>query len=407
MKLIKKIVKSIASIFLVLLVLLCVYTFIVTDIMKKDYVNVFGYTYFVVATGSMSGTIEVDDIILVKLDNDVKVGDIITYRNRDGDIITHRLIEKSGNRYIAQGDANNASDEPIGKEQIIGSVDMIVSPSFILKSIAIFLILFIFLALVNFDGIVKKYIVRDDTYNKELPDDLFTNPKRREEEPSSGLTVTISIDEMEDLEKAHEKEIAKEEDIEVLDFDEYLEEEPVSKKKNKQKKEKETIDLVVSILKCKKNHVAKARMNKKWLTRYQYVYKISHLLLHGGTEQFVSEVNNPPFKEIYDYDLEKVGLTETIRNRIYEMPVYVFLRILAYTILYNDDEMFDGVYKILKYKVMIDKDNYFKEIKKSDTYGLKQVKTLIDFMKKVSNKFDNKHVFELEKIEKMVKISNY
>ena len=33
----------------------------------QDYVNVFGYTYFVVASGSMSGTIEVDDIIFVKI----------------------------------------------------------------------------------------------------------------------------------------------------------------------------------------------------------------------------------------------------------------------------------------------------------------------------------------------------
>ena len=64
---VRKILKTIATSLLVVLVLLCVYTFVVTDIMKKDYVNVFGYTYFVVASGSMSGTIEVDDIIFVKL----------------------------------------------------------------------------------------------------------------------------------------------------------------------------------------------------------------------------------------------------------------------------------------------------------------------------------------------------
>ena len=64
-----------------------------TDILKKDYVNVFGYTYFVVATGSMSGTIEVDDIIFVKITKSVKINDIITFKNKDGDIITHRLIK--------------------------------------------------------------------------------------------------------------------------------------------------------------------------------------------------------------------------------------------------------------------------------------------------------------------------
>ena len=69
--------------------------------------------------------------------------------------------------------------------------------------------------------------------------------------------------------------------------------------------------------------------------------------------------------------------------------------------------MFDGIYKILKYKVLIDNENRFKTIKKADTYSIKQIKTLIEFMKKVSNRFDNKHVFELDKIERMIKIKSY
>jgi len=143
------------------------------------------------------------------------------------------------------------------------------------------------------------------------------------------------------------------------------------------------------------------------LTKYQYIYKLCLLTLQNNTEQLVKEIEEPPFKEIYDYDLEKVGLTETIRNRVYELPLYAVLRILTYAILYNDDEMFDGIYKILKYKVMIDKENNFRQISKSDSYSMKQIKTLIAFMQKVSNKFDNKNVFELQKIEKMVKIGNY
>ena len=37
----------------------------------------------------------------------------------------------------------------------------------------------------------------------------------------------------------------------------------------------------------------------------------------------------------------------------------------------------------------------------------KVINDLVDFMKKVSNQFDNKNVFELDKIERMVKIGNY
>jgi signal peptidase I len=94
MKLAKKIIKSIAYLLLGMLVTLCIYTFIMTDIMKEDYANVFGYTYFVVATGSMSGTIEVNDIVIVKLTNDVKLNDIITYKGQNDEFITHRLIKK-------------------------------------------------------------------------------------------------------------------------------------------------------------------------------------------------------------------------------------------------------------------------------------------------------------------------
>ena len=397
MKKVKDILKYVATGFLVLLVLLCVYTFIATDVLKKDYVNVFGYTYFVVASGSMSGTIEVDDVIFVRITKDVKTNDIITYKSKEGDLITHRLINKNGNTYITKGDVNNAVDDAVTQDQIIGKVKFILSPSFILKSLAVFLIVFILLALINFDKIIKKFIVKDEKVPIKIPDTIFASPKPVSEDTSTGLTVTISLEEMEKLKRSHEKETENE--IEVLDFDDYLVEEP-EKKKKRDAVEKETIDLVVSILKCKNNGNSKSKMNKKWLEKYQYVYKLCHLVLNGNVEQLVDEISKPKFTEIYDYDLNRVGLTEIIRNRVFEMPIYVFLRLLTYAILYNDDEMFDGIYKILRYKVMFDKDNLFRQIQKSDKNAIKQVKTLIDFMKKVSNKFDNKNVFNLDKIER-------
>ena len=404
MKKVKDILKYVATGFLVLLVLLCVYTFIATDVLKKDYVNVFGYTYFVVASGSMSGTIEVDDVIFVRITKDVNTNDIITYKSKEGDLITHRLINKNGNTYITKGDVNNAVDDAVTQDQIIGKVKFILSPSFILKSLAIFLIVFILLALINFDKIIKKFIVKDEKVPIKIPDTIFASPKPVSEDTSTGLTVTISLEEMEKLKRSHEKETENE--IEVLDFDDYLVEEP-EKKKKRDAVEKETIDLVVSILKCKNNGNSKSKMNKKWLEKYQYVYKLCHLVLNGNVEQLVDEISKPKFTEIYDYDLNRVGLTEIIRNRVFEMPIYVFLRLLTYAILYNDDEMFDGIYKILRYKVMFDKDNLFRQIQKSDKNAIKQVKTLIDFMKKVSNKFDNKNVFNLDKIERLAKIESY
>lgn len=405
---IRKLFKMIATAFLVILVLLCIYTFVVTDIMKKDYVNVFGYTYFVVASGSMSGSIEVDDIIFVKITKDVKTDDIITFIDEDGNLITHRLVNKNGEKYITKGDVNNVSDDPITSDQIVGKVALVVSPSFILKSIAIFLIIFILLALVNFDQVIKKYIVKTPTKkdSSKLPEDIFANPKKKYEEPSSGLTVTIDIGEVEQISKDNAEQAKESEEAEIFKCDDYFVFEPSTSKK-KYSSDKETIDLIISVLKCKSSNLASARMNKKWLTRYQYVYKLCLMLLYNDTQNLNDTITNPPFREIFDYDLDKSGLTETIRNRIYDLPIHLFLRALTYCILYNDDEMFDGIYKILKYKIAIDKDDTFKHIASTDRHSMQELKSLIAFMKNVSNRFDKKHVFDLDKIEKMVKINNY
>ena len=177
-----------------------------------------------------------------------------------------------------------------------------------------------------------------------------------------------------------------------------------SSSKKKHSTEKETIELVLSILKCKNNELVSARMNKKWVNRFQYVYTLSLLALYNNHEDFQEELLYPSFKEIYDYDLEKTGLTETIRNRIYDLPIYLFLRLLAYAILYNDDEMFDGIYKILKYKYSIDHEDVFKKVNRNDAG---EVRSLIAFMKTISEQYDKNHTFELDRIDRLIKIKNY
>ncbi len=410
----KKIFKSIACCFLALLVSLCLYTFIVTDIMKKDYVNVFGYTYFVVKTGSMSGTLEVDDVIIVKITKDTKINDIITYVNDNGEIITHRLVRKSGSKLIAQGDVNNVEDNPITKDQLIGTVALVISPSFVLKTVATFLILFIFLALINFDSIFQKYIMKDKKIvpntKGSVPEEIFATSEHKKEE-KSGLTVTIPLDEIANIQLAQEKEADSEEEIEILEVEDVIDIDNnniVTKERNTaREKERELLEQVSNLLRIKNNSLTTTRINKKWLVKYQYVYKLALILMVGDMIELEEAINHPTFKEIYDYDLDRAGLYENLRNKIYEMPIYVFLRILTFAILYNDEEFFDGIYKIMKYKIQIDKNGYFREVKKNDTYSRKQLKSLISFMQKISIKFDNKNVFELERIEKYVKLKSY
>ncbi len=91
---------------------------------KNGVPSVFGSSYMIVATGSMSGTIEDGDLIVVRKADDYKVGDIITFLP-DGDTIptTHRIINISDGKYYTKGDANNAADpRPIEKSNIVGKV---------------------------------------------------------------------------------------------------------------------------------------------------------------------------------------------------------------------------------------------------------------------------------------------
>ncbi len=454
---IKAIAKIVASVLLSLLVILCVYTFVMTDILKKDYVNVLGYSYFVVGSGSMSGAIEVNDIVFVKLTKDVKPNDIVTYKSVDDIIVTHRLISIDKDKYILKGDANNVSDDPILKDQIIGKVNLVISPMFILKCIAVFLILFIFLALINFDAVFNKFIAKDkkDEKKKETPkeekkevkvekkveevkkeektpekpiaekidtsrfievpkvvsDEIFVSPeKRKNEEPVTGLTVTISLDEIEDLKRLQEQEEARLSDAEILDDIEFLDRDENEDDDDFEREvdpEKDLMELVLSILKTKNKSIKKSRMNAKWIKKFQYIYKLNLLLLDGKKREFVQNVEKPSFKEIYDYDLDGAGLTDYVRYKIFDMPVHVYLRVLAYTILYNDDELFDGIFKIFKYRVLLDKNYLYVDIKKMSSHTKAGIKSLVKFMKKVPERYDKKEVFELDKIERMIKIKNY
>ena len=396
----KDLLRIIAYFFLFLLVSLCIYTFFAIDIMKKDYVNVFGYTYFTVSTGSMSGTIEVNDIIFVKITDKANVGDVITFKNKKDEVITHRVIQKLSDTYITQGDVNNVADDPVPKEDVIGKVRWIISPSFILKLIAVFLILFIFLSLINFDKIVKKYILPDSKNNNqtgtEVPDDIFRSESRkREEVKSTGSTIWIPVKEIEQIEIDKENEEAEEE-IEFLDEDDEL-------AYNKNSIESSLIDEVVNLLKIRNKLLINSRINKKWVTKFQYVYSLALSLENEDVNNFKNVINNPTFEEIFDYDLEKIGFYEKLRSKIFDTPIHICIRLMIYAVMYNDIEYFDGIYKILKYKVHLDVKNSY--MKNSD--NVKQMKVLIKFMRDFVSNYDNKNAFELEKIDKLIKIKNY
>ena len=123
-KLVGKIIDYTLNILIVLFaifLLISMYTAVQVKILKNEYANFFGYSLFEVQTGSMHGTIEAGDWIVVKSTKDVKVKDIITYKHGK-DFITHRVVEIYKGSYVTKGDANSSKDEPIDRDQVVGKV---------------------------------------------------------------------------------------------------------------------------------------------------------------------------------------------------------------------------------------------------------------------------------------------
>ena len=99
-------------IFIFLIIILCLYFILrILGIVK----------IYEVKTGSMEDGIHVGDYILIVKKNNYKVGDIVTYTKEDY-YVTHRIVEKNGNKVITKGDANNVVDEEINVSDIVGKV---------------------------------------------------------------------------------------------------------------------------------------------------------------------------------------------------------------------------------------------------------------------------------------------
>ena len=122
-EIIMKVITNIILAFLAIAVFFMSYSYIIINFAHKDYVNYFGYTVFEVATGSMANTININDLIVVKLNTKYQEGDIITYQNNH-DYITHRVlkIDEYTGTITAKGDANNAVDANISPNEVIGKV---------------------------------------------------------------------------------------------------------------------------------------------------------------------------------------------------------------------------------------------------------------------------------------------
>lgn len=188
---------------------------------KNDKVfDIIRYRNYVVLTGSMEPSISPGDYICVRKVNvdKLKEGDIITF-NLNGTIVTHQIVNIEGDSITTQGTANNISDEPIEKKQVIGKY-MFKLPQVgrlmaFLSSTAGLILVFGIIAIIIFwdltdperDKNKKKY--QDDMQDlnhQELLDELEELREYKKQKELEELREYKKQKELEELEKYNKQE---------------------------------------------------------------------------------------------------------------------------------------------------------------------------------------------------------
>ncbi len=118
------------AVFAVLIILIYnIFLLIISDYDNNDAAGIFGIKAYVITTESMNPTLKKGDLILIKQCKNVKVGDIITFNQKEtGEIITHRITRIEENGYITKGDDNSNEDSKIVKKEEIQGKEIIKIP---------------------------------------------------------------------------------------------------------------------------------------------------------------------------------------------------------------------------------------------------------------------------------------
>lgn len=106
-------------VFLILVLVVNLYTIISLIFLKKELPKVAGFAQIVVISGSMEPHIKAGDLLIIRQQQNYEKQDVVTYRN-NGALITHRIIDIDQEQAILQGDANNVADPPVALDKIEG-----------------------------------------------------------------------------------------------------------------------------------------------------------------------------------------------------------------------------------------------------------------------------------------------
>ena len=117
----KTIIRTVLLVFVALIVGINVYAINASRVAGDAIPMPFGVGLTVVLSGSMEPELSVGDLLIVAEQDSYTVGEVVVFQ--EGRIgVVHRIIEMDGSTVTTQGDANNASDEPMDISRIKGKV---------------------------------------------------------------------------------------------------------------------------------------------------------------------------------------------------------------------------------------------------------------------------------------------
>lgn len=103
-----------------------VWMIIQQTVLGKTAPEVFGYSQYIVTSGSMEPEFSAGDMVLVKSEDAYNLGDIVTFTDADGSVVTHRITGSVEGMFITKGDANNIEDaDLLAPENIIGKLQLV------------------------------------------------------------------------------------------------------------------------------------------------------------------------------------------------------------------------------------------------------------------------------------------
>lgn len=135
MKLVWKVISNIIS-FVLFTIMVCLAFVVISSKASGGDPTVMGYQFKTVLSGSMEPTFLTGSIIAIEPTKDgskYKKGDVITFKEKDNKLVTHRIIDVQNVNgqvsYQTKGDNNNGPDlQPVLAENVVGKYADITIP---------------------------------------------------------------------------------------------------------------------------------------------------------------------------------------------------------------------------------------------------------------------------------------